>query len=82
MVVDEDDEIILINSDGIVIRIRASEVSNLGRATQGVKIMRVDDDANIVALAKVIKEDEIDEKPLKNKEEKKQNGGESQQITL
>ena len=41
MVVDEDDEIILINSDGIVIRIRASEVSNLGRATQGVKIMRV-----------------------------------------
>ncbi len=82
MVVDEDDEIILINSDGIVIRIRASEVSNLSRATQGVKIMRVDDDANIVALAKVIKEDEIDEKPLKNKEEKKQNGGESQQITL
>lgn len=40
MVVDEDDEIFLINSDGIIIRIRASEVSVLGRATQGVKIMR------------------------------------------
>lgn len=61
MVVNEDDEIMLINSDGIIIRIRASEVSRLGRATQGVKIMRVDDDANIIAMAKVIKEDDVDE---------------------
>ncbi|QHI72257.1 DNA gyrase subunit A [Aminipila terrae] len=62
MVVNEDDEIMLINSDGIIIRIRAGEVSRLGRATQGVKIMRVDDDANIIAMAKVIKEDDVDEK--------------------
>ena len=39
MVVDEDDEVLMINSDGIIIRIRANEVSELGRATQGVKIM-------------------------------------------
>lgn len=61
MVVNEDDEIMLINSDGIIIRIRAGEVSRLGRATQGVKIMRVDDDANIIAMAKVIKEDDIED---------------------
>ncbi len=61
MVVNEDDEIMLINSDGIIIRIRAGEVSRLGRATQGVKIMRVDDDANIIAMAKVIKEVDIEE---------------------
>ncbi|QAT41736.1 DNA gyrase subunit A [Aminipila luticellarii] len=60
MVVNEDDEIMLINSDGIIIRIRAGEVSRLGRATQGVKIMRVEEDANIIAMAKVIKED-VDE---------------------
>ncbi len=60
-VVDEDDEILLINSDGIIIRIRAEEVSKLSRSTQGVKIMRVDDDANIVAMAKVIKEDETNQ---------------------
>lgn len=60
-VVDEDDEILLINSDGIIIRIRAEEVSKLSRSTQGVKIMRVDDDANIVAMAKVIKEEEADQ---------------------
>ena len=61
-VVDQDDEILLINSDGIIIRIRAEEVSKLSRSTQGVKIMRVDDDANIVAMAKVIKEEVDQEK--------------------
>ncbi len=57
MVVNDDDEIMLINSDGIIIRIRAEEVSRLGRTTQGVKIMRVEDDSNIISMAKVIKED-------------------------
>jgi DNA gyrase subunit A len=57
MVVNDNDEILLINSDGIIIRIKAGEVSRLGRATQGVKIMRVAEDANIITMAKVIKED-------------------------
>lgn len=65
MVVNEDDEILLINSEGIIIRIEAKEVSVLGRATQGVKIMKVDEDANIIALAKVIKEDDMDREPEK-----------------
>ena len=60
MVVDENDEVLLINSDGIIIRIAAKEISKLGRATQGVKIMNVGDEANIIALAKVIREDDID----------------------
>jgi DNA gyrase subunit A len=60
MVVNEDDEILLINSDGIIIRINAGEVSKLGRATQGVKIMKVGEDTNIIAMAKVIREDEAD----------------------
>ncbi|MCQ2554147.1 MAG: DNA gyrase subunit A [Clostridia bacterium] len=61
MVVDDDDEVLLINSDGIIIRIKANEISKLGRATQGVKIMSVSEDANIIAIAKVIKDDELDE---------------------
>ena len=67
MVVNEDDEILLINSEGIIIRIEAKEVSVLGRATQGVKIMKVDEDANIIALAKVIKDDEVEESGSKEK---------------
>jgi DNA gyrase subunit A len=58
LVLNEDDEILLINSDGIIIRIRADEVSKHSRTTQGVKIMKVEEDAEIVTLAKVIKEDE------------------------
>lgn len=77
MVVDEDDEIMLINSDGIIIRIKASDVTVLGRATQGVRIMKVEDETKIVAMAKVIKEDEDDEKPKKS-----DNKDDSEQLTL
>ena len=57
MVVDRDEEMLLINSDGIIIRIQAKDVSKLGRATQGVKIMKVSEDTNIIALAKVNEKD-------------------------
>ena len=77
MVVDEDDEIMLINSDGIIIRIKASDVTVLGRATQGVRIMKVEDETKIVAMAKVIKEDEDDDKPKKS-----DNRDDSEQLTL
>ena len=71
MVVDDDDEVLLINSDGIIIRIKAKEISKLGRATQGVKIMNVSEEANIISLAKVIKEDEEEsEEPKESKKEK------------
>ena len=71
-VVDQNDEIMLINSDGIIIRIRADEVSELKRTTQGVKIMRVADDTKIVSLARVAQEESEEE------EEKEQN----EQLTL
>jgi DNA gyrase subunit A len=57
MVVGQEDEVLLINSDGIIIRIKAADVSKLGRATQGVKIMKVKEDANIISVAKVINEE-------------------------
>jgi len=77
MVVDDDDDIMLINSDGIIIRMQANEVSRLGRATQGVKIMSVAGDANIIALAKVAREEDLEEE--KEKEVKKDEG---QQLSL
>ena len=67
----------LINSDGIIIRMQANEVSRLGRATQGVKIMSVAGDANIIALAKVAREDDME-----NEEDKGTDKDEGQQLTL
>ena len=66
MVVDEDDEVLLINSDGIIIRIRAEEVSELGRATQGVKIMKVEDGTRIVAMARAIREEDAEKQAEKS----------------
>lgn len=71
MVVDSDDEVFLINSDGIIIRTRAGEVSILGRATQGVKIMKVEGETKIVAMAKAIKEDEETEESSEGAKPKK-----------
>lgn len=58
MVVSDEDEVLLINSNGVIIRIAAKDVSVLGRTTQGVKIMRVDEGSKIITMAKVIQEDE------------------------
>ena len=79
MAVDDDDDILLINSDGIIIRMAAKEISKLGRATQGVKIMNVGEDANIIALAKVIKEEEITGDDAKKEAEKNSGAGDDQQ---
>ena len=61
IVVDDDDDVMLINSDGVIIRVPAREVSKLGRATQGVKIMNVGEDVDIIAISKVARDDEDEE---------------------
>ncbi len=58
-----DDEVFLINTDGIIIRISAGEVSELGRSTQGVRIMKVEGDTEIVTLARAPRDDALDEEP-------------------
>ncbi|MCI5884912.1 MAG: DNA gyrase subunit A [Clostridiales bacterium] len=75
-VVDDDDEVFLINSEGIIIRIKASDVSVLGRATQGVKIMKVDDGEKLIAMARAIKDE--DDEQVEAKPEKKKKTGEEQ----
>jgi len=60
-VVKEEDEIMLINSDGIIIRMSVSEISRFKRDTQGVKLMRVDDNSIIISLAKVVSEENHEE---------------------
>ena len=57
-IVDEADEIMLITQEGIMIRISAAEISVMGRATQGVIVMRMDKKDNFVALARVIKNED------------------------
>ncbi len=57
MLVSEEDDIILISSDGSIIRMKVSEISILGRATQGVTLMRMSEGNNVVSMARMINEE-------------------------
>ena len=61
--VSEDDEMMIINSDGVLIRIKVNEISIFGRVTSGVKLMNVDEEVSIVSIAKITtyEEDEVEE---------------------
>ena len=51
--VTDEHEIMMINSDGIIIQIRACDVSTNGRYASGVKLMNLNDGAKVVQIAKV-----------------------------
>ena len=57
-VVKETDDIILISSDGTIIRLAVKDVSVLGRNTQGVTLMRMPEGVQLVSIAKVTDEEE------------------------
>ncbi|MFS8572291.1 MAG: DNA gyrase subunit A, partial [Clostridia bacterium] len=57
-VVGDEDDIMLISQEGIMIRMGVSDVSRLGRATQGVKLMRLEPNDRVVALAKIAAKDD------------------------
>jgi len=54
--VDGKEEIMLISKFGTAIRIQSKDISQIGRATQGVRIMRLAEKDVVVAAAKIVKE--------------------------
>lgn len=59
--VSPEEDIMIIADNGIIIRVRVDEISKIGRATQGVKVMRLRDEGKVVAVAVVPREEEGDE---------------------
>ena len=53
--VNEDDEIMMINTEGIIIRMECAGISKLGRITSGVKLINLDDNVSVASIAKVRK---------------------------
>ena len=51
--VNEDNEVMLITTEGIIIRIACADISILGRITSGVKLMNVADNISVASIAKV-----------------------------
>jgi DNA gyrase subunit A len=59
--VTDNDDLMIINKSGIVIRIAVSELRVMGRATQGVRLISLKNEDEIASIAKVEHEDEIEE---------------------
>lgn len=59
--VGENDDVMLITSGGTIIRTAVSGISRMGRATQGVMLMRLAEDEKIVSIAQAQHEDEEEE---------------------
>lgn len=51
--VSEEEELLLITSEGVIIRINVSQISSLGRYAQGVKLINVNEGVQVVCIAKV-----------------------------
>ena len=56
--VTDEDDLLIINSNGVIIRMAASEIPVYGRVTQGVKAMRIGDDTHVVTVSAAKREDD------------------------
>ena len=51
-VVDEDNDIMIITDDGVIIRTPVSQISEYGRSSQGVIVMRMNDDVKVISIVR------------------------------
>jgi DNA gyrase subunit A len=59
--VDSTDEIMMITTGGVLIRTRVSEIREMGRATQGVTLIAVEDGAKLSGLQRILEADSDDD---------------------
>ena len=78
--VSEDDEIMIINTEGIIIRMKCEGISVLGRITSGVKLINLNGGDRVASIAKVRKGDEEEAESEESSESKteKEPGNESE----
>lgn len=57
-VVADSDDVLIISDDGTIIRMAASDISMYSRATQGVRLMRIGEDARVISIARTEKEED------------------------
>jgi DNA gyrase subunit A len=67
--VSPEDQIMLITTGGILVRTRVSEIREMGRATQGVTLINVDEGTRLSGLQRIAESDSDDENDLDDVEE-------------
>lgn len=68
-IVDEDDDIIMIASDGVIIRIRACDIRIMGRYATGVKLMRVSGEDRVVSFTRAEHDDSAETEKIEQPSE-------------
>ncbi len=69
LMVGEDEEIMIITSEGIIIRLRVNDISCIGRTSQGVKLINLDEGVKVAGIAKIAADQiETEEEPEEEKE--------------
>ena len=67
--VNDDNEIMMITTEGIIIQLRVQEISTLGRITSGVKLINLKDGVKVAQIAKVREKIVSDDKEFENIED-------------
>src|SRR5258706_13954543 len=57
----EDDQVLLITEQGMIIRTNVADIRSIGRNTQGVRVINIDESDLVVAAVKLVDKDEGDE---------------------
>ena len=68
VILGDNEDIMLITSEGVIIRLRGRDISTFGRISQGVKLMNLNEGVNVVSIAKVSEEEIEDEEFSENSE--------------
>ena len=71
--VNEDNEIMMITTEGIIIRTPCAGISVMGRITSGVKLMDVDGDIKVASIAKVRDKEATEETPMTEESDEAEN---------
>jgi DNA gyrase subunit A len=64
MLVDGNEGLMVISKNGIAIRIKSSDISVIGRATQGVRVIKLNEDDQVAGAAKIVLDDEDGEEDV------------------
>ncbi|MDR0930425.1 MAG: DNA gyrase subunit A [Clostridiales bacterium] len=59
-IVDDDDDIMLITSEGVIIRIHCADISTVGRVAMGVRLVRLGDDVSVIGVGRIERDDEAE----------------------
>ena len=68
-IVTNDDDVIVITTEGVIIRMSVAEISEFGRVTQGVRVMRLDEGVKIKSIERTQKEEEEEDTTEENTSE-------------